>query len=63
VPRHWWGPLAIWQGGLSIWRAIARGTVVGIWRLRRAHADVAAFLDLAAPGLLVAQAIGRVGSY
>jgi len=63
VPPHWWGPFAIWQGGLSIWGGIALGTVVGLWRLRRAGADVAAFVDVAAPGLLVAQAIGRVGNY
>ncbi len=31
--------------------------------LRRRGADVPAFLDAAAPGLLVAQAIGRVGNY
>jgi prolipoprotein diacylglyceryl transferase len=63
VPSHWWGPLAIWKGGLGIWGGIAAGTLVGIWRLRRAGVDVAAFMDCAAPGLLVAQAIGRVGNY
>jgi prolipoprotein diacylglyceryl transferase len=63
VPPHWWGPLAVWQGGLSIWGGVALGTAVGLWRLRRAGADVAAFMDVAAPGLLVAQAIGRVGNY
>ena len=63
VPAHWWGLFAIWKGGLSIWGGIALGTLVGVWRLRRAGADVAAFVDVAAPGLLVAQAIGRVGNY
>jgi prolipoprotein diacylglyceryl transferase len=63
VPGHWWGPLAIWTGGLGIWGGIALGTIVGVWRLRRAGLDVASFMDCAAPGLLVAQAIGRVGNY
>ena len=63
VPEHWWGPLAVWKGGLSIWGGIALGTLVGVWRLRRAGADVGAFMDVAAPGLLIAQAIGRVGNY
>jgi prolipoprotein diacylglyceryl transferase len=63
VPDHWWGPFAVWEGGLGIWGGIALGTAVGIWRLRRAHADVPSFLDAAAPALLVAQAIGRVGNY
>jgi prolipoprotein diacylglyceryl transferase len=60
---HWWGPLAVWHGGLGIWGGIALGTIVGIWRIRRAGANVARFLDAAAPALLLAQAIGRIGNY
>src|SRR5919201_6254116 len=63
VPHHWWGPIAIWEGGLGIWGGIAGGALAGIWVLRRRGANVAAFLDAAAPGLLVAQAIGRIGNY
>jgi prolipoprotein diacylglyceryl transferase len=63
VPDHWWGPLAVWKGGLGIWGGIALGVAVGIWRLRRAGADVPVFLDAAAPALLVAQSLGRVGNY
>ncbi len=63
VPPHWWGPLAIWEGGLSIWGGILGGTLAGLWVLRRRGADIPAFMDAAAPGLLVAQAIGRVGNY
>jgi prolipoprotein diacylglyceryl transferase len=63
VPPHWWGPFAVWDGGLGIWGGIALGTLVGIWVLRRNGANVAAFMDAAAPALLVAQAIGRVGNY
>jgi prolipoprotein diacylglyceryl transferase len=63
VPGHWWGPLAVWRGGLGIWGGIAAGTMVGIWRLRRHRAPVGLFLDAAAPALLVAQAIGRVGNW
>ena len=63
VPHHWWGPLAIWKGGLGIWGGIAAGAAVGLWRLRRAGVNIPAFMDAAAPGLLVAQAIGRIGNY
>jgi prolipoprotein diacylglyceryl transferase len=63
VPNHWWGPFAIWDGGLGIWGGIALGTLVGMWVLRRRGVDIPAFLDAAAPGLLVAQAIGRIGNY
>jgi prolipoprotein diacylglyceryl transferase len=63
VPDHWWGPLAIWKGGLGIWGGIAGGTLAGLIVLHRRRADIPAFLDAAAPGLLVAQAIGRIGNY
>lgn len=63
VPPHWWGPLAIWRGGLGIWGGIAAGTLAGLWVLRRRGADIPMFMDAAAPALLVAQAIGRVGNY
>jgi prolipoprotein diacylglyceryl transferase len=63
VSPHWWGPLAVWKGGLGIWGGIAAGTLAGLWVLRRRRANVAAFMDAAAPALLVAQAIGRIGNY
>lgn len=63
VPAHWWGPFAVWEGGLGIWGGIAAGTFVGLWRLRRAGVSLAPFMDAAAPALLVAQAIGRIGNY
>ncbi len=63
VPAHWWGLFAVWEGGLGIWGGIAAGTIVGLWRLRRAGVSLAPFMDAAAPALLVAQAIGRIGNY
>jgi prolipoprotein diacylglyceryltransferase len=63
VPHTWWGPFAVWQGGLGIWGGIAAGTVAGVWVLRRRGADIPAFLDAAAPALLVAQGIGRIRNY
>jgi prolipoprotein diacylglyceryl transferase len=63
VPVHWWGPFAVWDGGMGIWGGIALGSLVGLWRLRRAGVSPAPFMDAAAPALLVGQAIGRVGNY
>jgi prolipoprotein diacylglyceryl transferase len=63
MPHHWWGPFAIWDGGLGIWGGVALAAVVGLWRLRRRGADIPAFLDAVAPGLLMAQGIGRIGNY
>ena len=63
IPPHWWGPFAVWKGGLGIWGGIAAGTLAGLWVLRRRGAHIPTFLDAAAPALPVAQAIGRVGNY
>jgi prolipoprotein diacylglyceryl transferase len=63
VPPHWWCPFAVWQGGLGIWGGIALGVAVGLWRVHRAGASIPLFMDAGAPGLLVAQAIGRIGNY
>ena len=54
---------AIWEGGLGIWGAIALGGV-GAWiGCRRRGIPLPAFADAIAPGILVAQAIGRLGNY
>jgi prolipoprotein diacylglyceryl transferase len=54
---------AIWEGGLGIWGAIALGGV-GAWiACRRRGIPLPAFADAVAPGLLVAQAIGRLGNW
>jgi prolipoprotein diacylglyceryl transferase len=54
---------AIWEGGLGIWGAIAFGGV-GAWiACRRKGIPLPAFADALAPGLLVAQAIGRLGNW
>lgn len=63
LPDEWWGPFAIWEGGMGIWGGITVGVLVGWWRVRRAGVDVGLFADAAAPSILVAQAIGRVGNY
>lgn len=63
MPHHWWGPFAIWDGGLGIWGGIAAGLLAGVWRLRKAGVQPGEFANAAAPGLLIAQGIGRLGNY
>ncbi|SNR33385.1 prolipoprotein diacylglyceryl transferase [Blastococcus mobilis] len=54
---------AIWEGGLGIWGAITLGGV-GAWiACRQRGIPLPAFADALAPGLLVAQAIGRLGNW
>lgn len=69
--RTYWGPggaglgaaVRIWDGGLGIWGAVALGGV-GAWIGCRRHGiPLPAFADALAPGLILAQAIGRLGNY
>jgi prolipoprotein diacylglyceryl transferase len=53
----------IWNGGLGIWGAVALGGV-GAWiACRRMGIPLAPLADAIAPGILVAQAIGRWGNW
>lgn len=54
---------AIWEGGLGIWGAIAFGAVGAYIGCRRTGVRFSSFADAVAPGLLVAQAIGRLGNW
>jgi prolipoprotein diacylglyceryl transferase len=70
TPDPYWGPdgdpvraLYVWEGGLGIWGAVALGAV-GAWiGCRRRGVRLPAFADALAPGLLVAQAVGRLGNW
>ncbi|HEY8620032.1 MAG TPA: prolipoprotein diacylglyceryl transferase [Dermatophilaceae bacterium] len=53
----------IWEGGLGIWGGLVLG-ILGIWiGCRRNGVRFLDYLDAAAPGVAVAQAIGRWGNY
>jgi prolipoprotein diacylglyceryl transferase len=63
IPHEWYGPFAVWSGGLGIWGGVLVGGLVSIWRLRRHGVSPALFADAVAPGLLIAQGVGRIGNY
>jgi prolipoprotein diacylglyceryl transferase len=58
-----WRVLYIWEGGIAIFGAILGGLVGIVIGTRRAGIPVLLFLDALAPGMLVAQAVGRLGNY
>ena len=61
--KHAIDALKIWNGGLGIWGAIAGG-LLGAWFYCRRHGIlVRPLADALAPGLLLAQVIGRFGNY
>ena len=55
--------LEIWHGGLGIWGAIAGGALGATIAARRMGIRMLPLMDALAPGLLLAQAIGRWGNY
>jgi len=55
--------LYVWRGGLGIWGAVAFGAV-GAWiGCRRVGVRLPPFADAVAPGIVLAQAIGRWGNW
>ena len=59
----WQGVFEIWKGGLGVWGGILGGVLAGAIVVRRSGNSVYAFMDAAAPGLLLAQAIDRWSNY
>jgi len=63
LPDEWWGPVAIWKGGLGVWGGIGLGVIVGAIVAKRSGADLGKLADCVAPALLVAQGVGRFGNW
>jgi prolipoprotein diacylglyceryl transferase len=61
--RHPIDALKIWNGGLGVWGAIGFGVLGGYLVARRRQIRFPALLDAAAPGIAVAQGIGRLGNW
>jgi prolipoprotein diacylglyceryl transferase len=59
----WQGIWEVWRGGLGIWGGILFGTIAGAVVVKRAGVSVTQFMDVVAPGLLLAQGIGRIGNW
>ncbi len=60
---RWWHVFAIWEGGLGIPGGLLLGVLVGVWLAKRRGLPVPTMLDVVAPAIPVAQAIGRLGNW
>ena len=60
---HWNRVFEIWKGGLAIWGAVLGGGIAVYVMCRIRRLDFLRVSDAIAPGLLVAQALGRWGNY
>jgi prolipoprotein diacylglyceryl transferase len=61
--RHPIDALYVWRGGLGVWGAVALGAVGVVIGARRKGIRLLPVLDALAPGVLVAQALGRWGNW
>jgi prolipoprotein diacylglyceryl transferase len=59
----WKGVFEVWEGGLGVWGGILFGVVAGVVIVRLAGARARDMMDAVAPGLLLAQGIGRIGNW
>ena len=65
---HPFDAVKIWEGGLGIWGAISLGALAAWFRYRQLAKKIelpvfSVFLDALAPGVLLAQSIGRFGNW
>jgi len=58
-----WKTFYVWEGGLAIFGAILFGSLGAYIACRRAGLRFLSFADALAPGMLLAQAFGRLGNY
>lgn len=70
TPERFFGPdgdwaemFRIWNGGLGIWGGVLFGALAAWAWCRHKHYPMALLADSIAPGLLVAQAVGRLGNW
>ena len=59
----WAEMFRIWNGGLGIWGGVLFGALAAWAWCRHKHYPMALLADAIAPGLLVAQAVGRLGNW
>ena len=62
--QNWWLIPQVWLGGLGIWGGIVGG-VVGLllfFKFSNLESRISSYLDLAAPAVALAQAVGRLGN-
>ncbi|HEY3364543.1 MAG TPA: prolipoprotein diacylglyceryl transferase [Symbiobacteriaceae bacterium] len=56
-----WEALALWHGGMSIQGSVLGGLLAALLFARRRQLRVWELLDILAPGVILGQAIGRIG--
>ena len=61
--QPWWRVFAVWEGGLAIHGGLIAGVLTGSAYVWAKGLPLLAYLDIVAPSLVLAQAIGRWGNF
>lgn len=62
APPHWYEFIAIWHGGLAIHGGLITGPIALLSYCKRKQLHFPTIADMISPGLILAQAIGRIGN-
>ncbi len=60
---EWWKVIAVWEGGLALFGGLTAGAIALYVYAKKWGVSLPDFLDSVAPGVPLAQAIGRYGNY
>lgn len=63
VGKPWWSIFAVWEGGLAIHGALIGSIITGIIFANRNKIPFWKLVDIAAPSIIIGQAIGRWGNF
>lgn len=61
--REWWHIFAVWEGGLAIHGALIGSVITAYVFCKKRNIPFYKFADIAAPGIIIGQAIGRWGNF
>ena len=61
--QPWWRMVAVWEGGLAIHGGLIAGLLTGGAYVWAKGLPLLAYLDIVAPSLMLAQALGRWGNF
>lgn len=63
VGKPWWSIFAVWEGGLAIHGALIGSIITGIVFANKNKIPFWKLVDIAAPSIIIGQAIGRWGNF
>jgi len=61
--REWWAPFAIWEGGIAIHGALIGSVIFAYYFCKKRGIPFYKLADIAAPSIIIGQAIGRWGNF